>query len=183
MEQSVTLTDAVGNALIPFEVDGHKFNIRQPTAEEYDDALSLQRMVYQKTLQMPHVQAVADMPCSDNERSLFEAMIESTKEKFEAAEDGPNKRALAEELARLQNELNERTLAEETASDAASLKRDRWLCMYLLCDEHGKPLFNTKAKNFEAAWNKLPIKVKNEARPYIWQALALVREAPFSSEL
>lgn len=183
MSDDTQLTDAVGNALLPFEVDGHAFYIRQPSPEEYDEAMTLQRMTYNKTLQMPHIKEVADMPCSEGERVLFQAMLDDAQAKFDAADDGPAKRTLADEIARLQNELKGRTLAEETASDAAALRRDRWLCAHLLCDKDGKPYFNTTAKTFEARWNKLPLKVKNEARPVIWQALTLVREAPFASDL
>lgn len=181
--EKVTLTDALGNSMLTFRSEGRNWSIRQPLPEEYDDAMSLQTMTYRKVLQQPHVQAVANMPCSEGERALLEGMISLTERRFREAEDGPQKDDLAQELARLQNDLTSRTLAQETASDRAALTRDRWLCMRLLCDENGKAIFDTSATDFEEKWNKFPIKIKDDARPAIWRALTLVREAPFSLDL
>jgi len=183
MDNKVTLTDAVGNEMLSFEVDGKQFYVRQPTPEEYDDAMALQSLVYRKTLAAPHIKDVADVPCSDGERAIFQAMIDDAQRRFDESEDEVAKQSLAQELARLQTELEGRTLAEETASDTAALKRDRWLCARLLCDANGKSLFDTASKDFEKRWNKLPVRIKNEVRPLIWRALALVREAPFSLDL
>lgn len=183
MTDTATLTDAVGNALLPFDVEDKRFYIRQPAHDEYDEAMSMQRLVYQKKLHEAYIQDVADVPCSEGERLLFQAMVDDTEKRFQEAPDGPQKRVLADELANLQNQMQGRTLAEETAADTAALKRDRWLCARLLCHEDGTPYFDPHAKDFAQRWNKLPIRVKNEARSTIWQALALVREAPFLSDL
>lgn len=180
MAENVTLTDVLGNALLAFEVNGRRWHIRQPLPEEYDDAMSLQTMTYRRVLQQPHVVAVQDIPCSEGERRLLKGMIENLEKRFNEMEDGALKEDLAQELARLQVDLNQRTLAQETASDRAALARDRWLCMRLLCDEQGKPVFNTAAPDFEKKWSRLPIGIKDAARPSIWEVLTLVREAPFS---
>lgn len=183
MVDQYTLTDAVGNPLLPLDVEDKHYFIRQPAPEEYDDASNLQTFTYRKTLTLPHIQDVADTPCSAGERALFERIIADTQARFDALDpetQGAQKQALAEELARLQMTLDGRTLAQETAWDQAILARDRWLTMRLLCDEHGKPYFDTRAKDFPAKWAKLPLKVKDAARPVIWHAWALVSEAPFS---
>jgi hypothetical protein len=184
MSDSPILTDVIGNALLNFTVSARTYYIRQPSPEEYDDAMSLQAFTYRKTLAQPHVKDVADMPCSDGERELFERMITDSQTRFDAADpeaDAALKASLAEEIASLQNQLEGRTLAQETASDRAALARDRWLCMRLLCDANGKSVFDTSSKSLATAWAKLSMKVKDEARPTIWRVLAMVREVPFES--
>ena len=177
------LTDVIGRDLLPFEVDGKLFHVRQPMPEEYDDGEMLKTLAYQKTLKQDYVQDVADVACSDGEKALFEMVIKDTQARFDALGDVENallKDQLAAEIARLRNDITDRTLAQEFASDKATLARDRWLTMRLLCDADGKPVFDLAAKDFAAQWAKFPIKVKDAARVIIWHALALVREAPFS---
>lgn len=177
------LTDAIGRPLLPFEVDGKTFHIRQPMPEEYDDGEMLKTLIYQKTLQEDYVQDVAATPCSDGEKALFEMVIKDTQARFDALVDADNsalKDQLAVEIARLRNEITDRTLAQEFASDKATLTRDRWLTMRLLCDADGKPIFTITDKDLATQWAKFPIKIKDAARTLIWRALALVREAPFS---
>lgn len=182
-QQSPTLTDIIEAVGLRFEVDGQQFQIRQPTTEEYDDAISMQRLVYRRTLALPEVKALADEPCSDGERERYEAMIASTQSDFDEAEDGSAlKDSLADDLARLQTELEKRTLAEEIAAGRAVTARDRWLCARLLCDGDGKPVFRTNDKSFPEQWERLPMRVKEEARPAIWAALGLVNSVPFDWE-
>lgn len=178
-----TLTDAVGRALLPFEVNHKTFYIRQPLPEEYDDADSLKTLIYQRTLKEEFTQEVANVPCSDAERMLYQTVLKNVQDRFDNLNgdaDPALKDQLAAELVRLQAEIDSRTLAEEYASDKANLSRDRWLTMRLLCDDQGKPVFNLRAKDFQARWANFPMPVKDAARPVIWRALALVREAPFS---
>lgn len=178
------LTDAIGRPLLPFDVDGQLFHVRQPMPEEYDDGEMLKTLAYQKTLKQDYVQDVAAVPCSDGEKALFERVISDTQARFDALGDVENaalKDQLAAEIARLRNDITDRTLAEEFASDKATLARDRWLTMRLLLDENGKAIFDLAAKDFPEKWAKFPIKVKDAARVFIWHALSLVREAPFSS--
>jgi len=180
-QNKITLTDAVGRDLLDFEIDGKKFFVRQPSPEEYDDADALKTLTYNRTLEQDYVKDVADMPCSTGERALFQMVLETTQEKFEHAngDDQMLKDSLSAEIVRLQGEIETRTLAQEFASDKATLTRDRWLTMRLLCNDTGKAVFNVRAKDFETQWTKFPIKVKDAARPVIWRALTLVREAPF----
>lgn len=178
-----TLVDVMDGKGVPFYVDGTPFLIRQPTTEEYDDAIALQNLVIRRTLALPDVKALASVPCSDAERLTYEAMIAAAEMRFKEAEEGSVERdALAEQINRLQRTIERRTLADETASERGVLARDRWLTMRLLCDEHGKPAFNTLDPNVGEAWERLPMRVKNEARPAVWRVLGMVRDAPFSWE-
>jgi hypothetical protein len=63
----------------------------------------------------------------------------------------------------------------------AALRRDRWLVSQLLCDEHGKRLFDTATPEGLAAWERLPLAVKEGARPVLWRMLEIVRDLPFVS--
>lgn len=182
-DERASLVDVLDGKAVPFSVDGTTFLIRQPTTEEYDDAIALQNLVIRKTLALPEVRALKDVPCSDAERLTYEAMIAAADMRFHEAEDGSlEKDALAEQIARLQRTIANRTLADETASERGVLARDRWLTMRLLCDEHGKPLFDTASPHVGAAWEALPMRIKNEARPAVWRVLGMVRDAPFSWE-
>ena len=75
--------------------------------------------------------------------------------------------------------LDSRTLADEIANERAILARDRWLTIHLLCDEHGRQLFDPDNVQSVAAWEKVPIRVKDAARPLVWEVLRLVVDAPF----
>ena len=175
------LTAIAAAQLQHFEIDGEKFQIRQPTTEEYDEALSLQRVVYRRTLAQPHIKALADIPCTDDERSIYQGMLNNLEAEFAGLEESAKKRDLAREIARLQEELDDRTLAEETASERAVLARDRWLCARLLCGADGAAVLPpTTTPDAAPAWERLPLAVKDAARPAIWYVLTLVREAPFS---
>lgn len=177
------LSDIYGRNLIPFEVEGQKFFVRQPTPDEYDDGEALKTLTYNKVIQQDYVQEVANLPCSQGEKALFQLVLKDTKERFDRLGDAENaflKEQLAREMARLESDIASRTLAEEYASDKATLVRDRWLTMRLLCREDGRPVFNLLAKDFATRWALLSVKIKDAARPAIWRALQLVREAPFS---
>lgn len=181
MADEATLSDVMMAQPVPFEVEGEAFLIRHPSTEEYDDAISLLRLVQRRTMALPEVSGVRDTPCSDFERASYEALIAASEREFEEAEEGtPKKRAMADEVARLQNDLDKRTLADEIATERGVLARDRWLCARLLCDTDGKPVFECNAKDFKEKWERLPMSVKNAARPAIWSVLGMIRRAPFT---
>jgi hypothetical protein len=178
-----TLGAVMNGQPVPFEVDGQAFQVRQPTSEEYDDALNLQRLVYRTALAQPHIKALKQYQCTEAERANYERLIERIAADREASENEDKRAELAAERANLIEDLATRTLAEETASEQAILKRDRYLVGLLLCDADGEPVFDTSAKNFAAQWERLALRVKDAARPAIWIALGMVREAPFSWDL
>jgi hypothetical protein len=64
----------------------------------------------------------------------------------------------------------------------AALRRDRWLTARLLCDEEGRPVCNTETPEGVKAWDALPLRVKDAARPVIWEMLAIMQELPFGWE-
>lgn len=177
------VADALAGKGTPFEVDGVSFLVRPPTTEEYDDAEALGKLVRLRTLRLPFIVEVANEPCTDQERAVYEGMVEAAEERFRLAEDGSAvKDALARRIADLQRQIERRTLADEMADERATLARDRWLCMRLLCDDQGRqavPL-DGKPAEIEAIWEAIPITVKNRARPAIWSEVRKVREAPFS---
>jgi hypothetical protein len=176
-----TLSAVMQGDLFPFEVEGETFQMRQPTTEEYDDALNLQRLVYRQALAQPHIAALKEYPCTDAERANYERLLERIEADQEAAADDQAKRdELEAEKLGLLADLETRTLAEETASEQAILKRDRWLTARLLCDAEGNPVFQPNSKDFATQWERLSLKVKDTARPAVWIVLGMVREAPFS---
>jgi len=182
-ELPTTMTDVMSGAPLPFTVDGKNFTVRQPTTEEYDDALNLQRLVYRMALAQPHIAALKQYPITDAERANYERLIERIAADQTAADTDAKRNELEDERVALQTDLEARTLAEETSSEQAILKRDRWLTARLLGDEDGKPIFDPRGKNFAAQWERLSLKIKDTARPFIWIALGMVREAPFSWDM
>ncbi|GAB4565361.1 MAG: hypothetical protein Kow0047_15890 [Anaerolineae bacterium] len=179
LEGTPSLSDIMEGKGAPFWVDGRMFYIRPPTTEEYDQALLIQDLTRASTLQRPEVQAVKDLPISDGERQILEAQITIAERAFEAAEDRRVKDLIAERLAFLRRQLETRTRADELADRYAILKRDRWLTFRLLCDEDGKPVFDPDDPAAWEKWERFPMKVKDEARPAIWEVLTAVRNAPF----
>lgn len=174
------LTDAMDGAPVPFFVDGEAFTIRQPSPEEYDDAMAIQSITRKRALALPEIAELQSVPCSDRERAIFEGMIEAAERLYEETEDDAAGTAIAERINRLREQMEKRTLAEEVASERAILARDRYLCQRLLADKNGKALLDPKSPTFAKKWAKLSLSVKDAARPAIWTALALVQNVPFS---
>lgn len=63
----------------------------------------------------------------------------------------------------------------------AMLRRDRWLTAQLLCDEKGRRLFDMTTAEGERAWERLPMSVKEAARPVLWEMLTTIHQIPFVS--
>lgn len=165
---------------LQFEADGKTFQLRQPRTEEYDDALALEGLVRRRMLAMPELQPLKDKPCSDMERMTIERLIEMATAELDEAEPGSlHATTLGERLGLYHRLLDSRTLADEIANERAILARDRWLTIHLLCDEHGRQLFDPDNVQSVAAWEKVPIRVKDAARPLVWEVLRLVVDAPF----
>lgn len=179
LEGTPSLTDIMDGKGVPFWVDGRQFYIRPPTTEEYDQALLIQELAHARAMSQPELQAMKDLPVSEGERQMLEARIAIAERAFEAAEDKRVKDLIAERLAFLQRQLETRTRADELADRYAVLKRDRWLTFRLLCDEEGKQMFDPSDPESLERWERLPMRVKDEARPAIWEVLAAVRNAPF----
>lgn len=178
------LSEILAANSLPFTVDGRVYRIRPPTTEEYDDAVAVQAMVYRRWLSQPEVQDLASRPPSAEHRRVFEELIKEVEEQLDALPDDDlgRRRVLSLRLRRLRQELQDRTLAEEIAVERATLARDRWLCARLLCDEDGEPLLDPASEDFALQWERLPMEVKDAARPVIWRMLAQVATAPFGSE-
>ncbi len=179
--QDTTLAEILDGKGAPFTVDGATFLVRPPTTEEYDDAIAMERLMRRRWLADPALQAMKDEPCSQQEREMYESMIKDADKRFREAEDGSaEKDALLDRIASLQRTLDKRTLADELAGERALLARDRYLTQRLLQDEHGKPVLDLRAADFAQQWERLPLRVKDGARPAIWTVLGQVRQAPFS---
>lgn len=182
--QDTSLADILDGKGAPFTVDGASFLIRPPTTEEYDDAMAIERMVKKRWLGDPALARLKDEPCSEEERASYLGMIAATDKEFQEAEDGSaTKNALLDRIASLQRALEKRTMLDEVATERAILARDRYLVQRLLVDGAGKPVLDPRSPDFPEQWERLPLKVKNGARPAVWRVLGQVRQAPFSWEL
>lgn len=84
----------------------------------------------------------------------------------------------ASEIQHLNANLDQATLL---ARVYAALKRDRWLVAQLLCDEQGRRLCDTSTPEGLQAWERLPLAVKDAARPVLWRMLDVIRDLPFVS--
>jgi len=179
LEGTPSLMEIMEGKGVPFWVDDHQFFIRPPTTEEYDQALLIQDLAHARAMSQPEIQAVKGMPMSDGERQVMEARIAIAERAFEAAEDKRVKDMIAERLALLRRQMEIRTRADELADRYAVLKRDRWLTLHLLCNADGKQMFDPDNPEDLERWERLPMRVKDEARPAIWEVLSAVRNAPF----
>lgn len=182
MEREPTLSEAMAGSRVPFSVRGTRYQIRQPTTEEYDDAMAVQRLWRAYWMAQPELQRLQELPCTDQEVSKYQIMIDQAQELFEELQEGdPRKAEMAKYVVNLQAALEGRTLAQETAANRATLARDRWLCQRLLEDEQGQPMVDTSQgyEEAKAQWESIPLGVKNASRPAIWRVLAMVEEAPF----
>src|SRR5512136_655492 len=92
-----TLIAVMQGDMFPFEVDGVTFQIRQPTTEEYDDALNLQRLVYRSALAQPHIAALKEYPCTEAERANYERLLERIAADQEEAETEEKRQELEAE--------------------------------------------------------------------------------------
>lgn len=135
-----------------------RFYIRQPTTAEYDDA----QMLYEQTERVYRGSALGQgakgIPIPE---AL--AVAEITTDPKQAKE----LRGLTADvyLARLD----------------ARLRRDRFLTARLLCDDNG-PLFDVDTPEGIAAWDALPLTVKDAARPVVGRMLEAVNTLPFGWE-
>lgn len=168
----VAIVDLLAGAGFPFDVsllevqaDGtvqatvKRFAIRQPTTAEYDDAQSLYEQTERAYRRSELVQELRGQPVEE-----AQALAAITDDKREAA------RLLA------------LTADVFIARTEAALKRDRWLTARLLCDAGGNQLCDTTTPAGIAAWDAIPLPVKDAARPVIWRMLDTVRELPFGWE-
>jgi hypothetical protein len=180
-DEEITLTEILGAEPVPFEVDGVRFYIRQPYAEEYDDAGALYDKAYAKAMSDPDVKALKVEPCSDAERQMYVALAALDEAASgELPEDSEERKAKLAEAGRLRKTAETRTAAEELAHDRALTVKERWLCLHLLCDANGNPVFDATSKQDLERWRRYSLKVKESARPAIRRALRLVNEAPFA---
>ena len=135
------------------------FYIRQPTTVEYDDA----QMLYEQTDLIyrgsPLGQGVKGMPVEEL-RVLADALTDQKQAR----------------------ELRALTADVYLARRDARLRRDRFLAVRLLCDENGRPMFDGDTPDGIAAWDALPMAVKEAARPVIWRMLEVVNQLPFGWE-
>lgn len=134
------------------------FYIRQPTTAEYDDA----QMLYEQTDLVyrgsPLGQGLKGLPVEE-----LQALADSITDPKQA------------------KELRTMTADVYLARLDARLRRDRFLAVRLLCDENG-PLFDGDTPEGIAAWDALPMAVKEAARPVIWRMLEVVNQLPFGWE-
>jgi hypothetical protein len=178
----VTLTDIMAGAPVPFTVDGTGYQVRQPTGEEYDDANYLYSRAYAKAMADPDIKTLKSEPCSDGERALYATLADLAEQLGKAAPaDSAERGSRLADAARLRQLVQTRTAAEELAHDRALLVKERWLCVHLLLDEHGRPLFDPQQPGEMARWQHYSLRVKEAARPAIRRVLRMVEEAPFAS--
>lgn len=176
-DDAPTLTEILDGKGLTFVVDGVTFRVRPPTTEEYDDAQHLQTTVRKRLLATPEIAELRNLPASEDAQNVMRAAIAATEAELETA-DADAAHALTGRLAAYRRLLEERTLADEIVDERAALARDRWLTLRLLQDEAGKPLLS---KGDKAEWERLPLRVKEAARPLIWVLLRMIDDAPFDS--
>lgn len=155
---------------ISFEFSGALFTIRQPTTEEYDDALAVEEIARQSVL---NSDAIVDLKGKPG--ALSSMLADDIEAEAESEPSLPQKRKLLDKAERLRKNDG----AQEIANQRAHLARDRWLAARLLCDSEGVQLVDPDTADGIVAWERLPMGLKNTARPYIWQMLEAINTLPF----
>lgn len=158
---------------IPFQVDGVAFSIRQPTTEEYDDAISLAQLTKVAVELSDQMADVRGKPVPDLERLADELE--------RMAQDETNLPKQLDYMDRAKR-LRAWTVDQYLAQQRAVLARDRWLTARLLCNAEGEQMFDTTTAAGVAAWERLPLRVKNAAMPHVRTMLGVIEELPFVSE-
>lgn len=178
---SMDVSDLLSGRGLSVEVGGRTFWVRPPTPEEYDDALHLQNVVRKRLLQTPEIAELRSLPPSDEARATLLQAIADAEREYEALEaTDPERELLARRLAALRTLQEKRTLADEVAEERAILARDRWLTLRLLTDEQGQPIVPPE-QIARDSWHRLPLAVREAARPLIWIMLRMIEELPFGS--
>lgn len=173
MSEELTEKEIVEGTPVEFKVGAETYYMRQPTTEEYDDAHALMGAVETKWRRRPEIAALVDEPCSDSEKATIALSVARLEKRIEELpkESKAEREELRSRRAALLRESETRTLADESASDRALLARDRYLIKVLLCNKDGDPL--------GVEWEKLPISIKNAARPVVWKVISAYENAPF----
>lgn len=181
-ESTLSLYEVMDGAGIWIDYQGHRLQIRQPTTEEYDEALWLQTVKRRQVLANPEVAALKELPISEGERILFDALISAAEQQFEGMKGDNSSGAdmlrdrLARRVANLRTLLEKRTLADEVAEERAVVVRDRWLTYRLLCDESGRALYPHGEKDGARA----PVELLDLARDAVWRMIQVIENIPFS---
>jgi len=181
-DASLSLEEIIDGKGIPFEVGGRRFYIRHPSTEEHDQAILIEQMTRRKLLASPELQELKDVPISDEERAIYERMIERAEEEFEACPDDARKQALVDRIAYLRRMLESRSLADEIAEEHAVRVRDRWLTFRLVCDEDGNPMFDPRNPEDVERWDRMGVPFKEAARRAVWAMLQVMQTLPFGLE-
>ncbi len=182
-QEADALTSALAGEPVWFTVDGTRWGIRHPSTEEYDDAINIQNIARRRALAAPEAQDVRGLPCSPDERDMFETLLRATQERLKGVPHGSlEQRNLLARLARLQKMVAERTLADELADERALVARDRYLTLRLLVDAAGAQVFDVYDPAVKRAWEKFSMKVKNAARSAVWLVMQVIENIPFASE-
>lgn len=166
------LADWLAGKGIPFEFDGAAFFIRQPTTSEYDDAMLLYERAHGSYLMSEIGREDAGTP------SVTALRIAETMDAQAETASFVDALKLRDDAKR----MRELTLAEQLARQYAALARDRWLTARLLCGPDGQAMFDTRTPDGVRRFDLCPLRLKDAARPYIWQMLEVVQTLPFGWE-
>jgi len=169
----------LSGAPLPFAVGGQRFYIRQPYDHEIDDARAVQKAYELLWRSRPEVRALEDVPADAAELAGFDRAIAAAKDLLKAAE-GPAAEALKRRISALKRRREAWSAADQVATDRGLLARDRWLLPRLLLNQDGDPVADPQAPEFADVWQRVPLAVKDGARPGIWQALRLVEDVRFT---
>lgn len=175
--------DAIGQGCILwFEVGDERHYVRPPTTEQFDEASGVERVAGAAYRAREGVAALATLPPSADDIVIRKREIARYEKLFNEAEDGTTaKENAADMIAALQVLMENRSRADQETEQWAMLKRDRYLVLVCLCDAEGVRLFTSNTPETLAAWESLPLVVKDNARSCIWRILRAMRLLPFAS--
>jgi hypothetical protein len=168
-----TVQQILDGTPLTFEFGGRKFMLRQPTTAEYDDAQGVYDAAAARWRRMAEIQPLEGVPAEDI--AMFERAIEHLSKELAEEEDTRKQDHIKSRLASMRREIEHRTALDESVAERALVARDRYLTKVLLCDDQGKTLVGS-----DDAWERLPISLKNAARPQVWAVWRMVESVPLS---
>jgi hypothetical protein len=173
MTDNESIQEIVDGTPVAFEHQGQTYQVRQPTTSEYDDAQALYDAAATRWRNMAEIAALAAVPPTD--LALFERAIQQLSQKLAEEADERKREHITARLASMRREVEHRTAQDESVVERALLARDRYLTQALLCDNQGKTLCPDRD-----AFERLPMSLKNAARPHVWRVWRMVERVPFS---
>lgn len=176
---ALSLSQALAGRGVAFRVGDHHFVIRQPTPDEYDDAIWTYRVARRLALAQAQQMGLSalDVPPPD-----LAAAVATLQRERDASPDDEERKALDERLRALRRIAETLTLAEVSANERANDAQMRRLVYLLLCYEDGSQVIDAPdTQAGDQQFGLLPLPVVRAAKAATQEMLDAIERLPFAS--